>query len=500
MDRDNVIMIITVGTRDVNLDGEIFGNVTYSEKFSELKDAFNGRANTLSIRNGGKIIYENYERYRKRLSFPIIEPIIEHVLGENNKIDKIFIITTDQKENVKDQYRDRDTLFFGKIIEKMIKQKYKKRFSNIECYEVECNNITDLGNMNDEFKKFYNKKLKKYIGNAKLYIDSMGGIDSINTAVMINGILSFQNDCIILHKSEECNMVHPLRFVSSFTLEMDKSRLKKALENYNYIYALEIVKSNKNLSKYEDIIEIIKNRLYFNLDECKRIAHKVEAEALYDDKIRDEIIKNLDEIEKIENSSEGKIKELYFNARIKYIQEQYVDFLLRIFRFEEELVTNYTCKYLGIKQSERYEKINIKNVCCKNNYLKEYLQQKDIEIEMGYNIKIGEAVVNFLIEENKDKDGSKLIEDENILNKCKNVYKLINHLDCLSQLRNKSIGAHGFQPVSKEKIDEKLKELKPISLCIDDVFKEIEENIGDGFYGSSYTRVNNLIINQLDKI
>ncbi|CAB1262768.1 hypothetical protein CLOSBL3_30064 [Clostridiaceae bacterium BL-3] len=503
MDRDNIIMILTLGKRDITLDGKSFDEIIFSDEYNDLQCGFkeNHGKWTLSQRYGGEIILKNYDKYEKRLQFPIVEPMINFVLDEEKRVDKLFIIVTDQDDEI---HKKNDTLYFGKIIEKWIKRKYK----TIKEKEIETvsKNVVNLGDMNNHFKNFYDKKSKKILDDPKLYVANTGGIDAINTAVLINGIMKFKNKCINLYLSQNKKEAIPIYFVSSFILDIEKDKLKGLLRNYNYVTALSIVNSHKSLEKFSVLIELAKNRLYFNLDECKKVINKYCQEMTERNYISYEIDKNLEEIYKIKNDRLYAMRELYVNCRIKYIQEQYVDFLLRMFRLEEALLEFTVVKYILFTNNDEYKISDLTKKIKENGYLEDYLNKYYISEENGKsrtkldwenksNIKILKAIVEFGIKKNKDLNGNILIKDDSILKKVEDIFALTESLDSLSQLRNKSIGAHGFEGISKEKIGDTLKE--KCNSNVDSIFKNIEQIINVKFENSCYDSINNIIIKSL---
>lgn len=499
MGENTITMIITLGKRDVTLDGKVFDSIEYSEEYEDLKEGFrdNHGKRTLSQRYGGVIIHKSYDKYADRLGFPIVDHMIKYVLDCEQQIDKLYIVVTDQDD---DKHKNNDTVYFGEIIKTHLDKKFKYAVKGKE-FKIIKEDVADLGGTNDQFEKFYDKKFKEVSDNDKLYIANNGGIDAINTAVLINGIMRFKTNCINLYLNEDKKNVHPIHFVNSFVLEVEKDKLKKLLENYDYVAALNIVSFNKELEKFKALIEIAKNRLYFNLDECKKIEIDYYSQISKKDYIAREVDTALSEINEIEQNKLASIQELYINCRIKYFQEQYVDFLLRIFRLEEAIARRTVEEYIIYASTNNDDKFSaMTKKINENKYLESYLdscEDKNDELHWrnNCNIKILKEIIKFALMENKAANGETLINDGKIYQEVGKVLELMDCLDCLSQLRNKSIGAHGFKGVSKAKIESELK--NKCDKDIDYIFGIIENLINKKFQDSWYDKVNNTIISNL---
>lgn len=438
----------------------------------------------------------------------MVEPFIKHVVdGTKEFIDNIIFIATDQED---DEFKNDDTLYFAEITKKFLfeQNKEKKKSGNNFLKDINIiklnGNVADLGEMNRSINKIMkcNKNFKNlHLEHTKVYVCNVGGIDAINVSILVNSITKFKDKCIQLYIDKKSHVVYPLDFISELLLDVDKSKLKFYIKNYDYFSCSEIIKEQVKLKKYDVLIQIAKDRLSFNFDKIKEISSKYLENGIENQDIINEVRKNLIEVTQMSEDNLSKIKELYINCRIKYIQEQYVDFLLRIFRLEESLNRYIIEKYLHFNTEKvRHNDFkeltdNIKQNKCLENYLNSYkINGTKLNWENDCNNKILFAILNFIIDENKTVNNAKLIADESSLRIIKNVYDLNNVLNELSELRNKSIGAHGFQGVSKVKIDSVLDEFH---IKIDDLFNYIEQSINVKFEDCCYERMNNLILSNL---
>jgi hypothetical protein len=61
-------------------------------------------------------------------------------------------------------------------------------------------------------------------------------------------------------------------------------------------------------------------------------------------------------------------------------------------------------------------------------------------------------ILDYVLKENKDNDGNTWIMDEKQINLIEDISSFAKKIGRLTELRNNSIGAHGFMGVSKKKL------------------------------------------------
>ena len=224
---EQVVLILTVGMRDVCLSKEYetdYGNTAF-----ELKP-WNKLITIKFPRIGGGIIKNDLTFYSKYLEFPLSEPAFKYILREH-KIDKVFFVVTNQPESV-EHYRKTDTLHFAPIIEFGM----KKAYPQLADTEFETNTVEgDVMKYDEMYKKFEvsNESFLNLPKNTKVYVQFQGGIDSINSPLLLRCIERYPN-IIHLSKSESSKDSEQLRFPNLFVQNLTKHKVISAFKKFDY--------------------------------------------------------------------------------------------------------------------------------------------------------------------------------------------------------------------------------------------------------------------------
>ncbi|MDD4281990.1 MAG: hypothetical protein PHW58_07190 [Candidatus Methanofastidiosa archaeon] len=209
----NEYLIANVGNRDVLLDG--------------------GPIDEPLIK--GKEILEQYEAYEARLSFPLFEKLVR-----NKSYEKIYLIVTDQKGELEDSYRKKDTRYFGEII--------KKAHSTlaIDTFPL-MGNPASYDNAFHSYAPFYETILQAHGDTDSLYYISLsGGTCAQNTASLYHGSIIFGENCQPVHVSEKESDIQYLKAASSIRRKVAVEHAKSSLGRYEYRSAYEQLKNESN--------------------------------------------------------------------------------------------------------------------------------------------------------------------------------------------------------------------------------------------------------------
>lgn len=208
---------------------------------------------------------------------------------------------------------------------------------------------------------------------------------------------------------------------------------------------------SKFLKKYDydavlDILEeagIINGDLYFLIESCQYSVNFEFKKAIQSiEKMSSQMLSRI-EIKKLINNlhnleygePEDILSELIENIKIQIINEEYIDFLGRLYRLKEAL---FKYIFVNTKENKKYKVCMHGKMVSKKNIL--YTLKKKYNI---YNGNLIHGVTNYVQKYvKKTKRMDKVIE---ILNGEK--------LENLIKLRNDSLVGHGFKGVSKEDIE-----------------------------------------------
>jgi hypothetical protein len=460
-------LIFTVGTRDV-LPPDSF---TYEAlaKYLDRDVADNGfpvnhktQKHEFRPRPSGKMVIEHQEKLEPRwplktFKTPIFDSIIKFLQAHNNypPITDIILVATDQPDSVGEHYYNNDTLFFSEII----KKKFESKNNDFKFF---CNNIkiekigNEVSSIDAMYKKFSsiekNKIFKSILDHDIIFLVNQGGIDAINTSVLLKSISLFGDRLRHLTVDERDSMASETKFATTFLFEKDYTALQKLLDNYLYAAVPNLCfgKTVRELAAYAE------HRLHFDFDEASKAVQRIP----------DRTTPRREYNQQLESAKENQLKELILNAYIKFHQRMYVDALLRLFRIGEELLRTGLEKVSGIPyEDHKFHTLYVEGWIAQNSELSNHLdtykvsngQPLDYKNKENGNHTIYRAILEYFAnvkhETIHELDAYLLKSDSSGTDSDD---KKVKGLEELSSLRNKSIAAHNFEPVSLEKIADRL--------------------------------------------
>jgi len=433
------IAFITIGTRDLQVDKNML-----IEKIGEqatqacYRVNYNNREEFVP-RTGAEILLENFSVLdKKRVQLPILEPFLElSLLNHPEGFDKVFLVATNQEKNIAgERYWANDTVGFAQIIKKILdtrKQNGKKLYPQIEIIEVR-ENVIYLDSMFAWFKQqFKGKKFHDLESADRILLFNQGGIDAINYGLLLLSLYSYGSKVQLFNVNEQLGVCTPLEFQQQFGYEQEKKRLVQGLERHDYAAAkyMELPKDLQHMTAYAEA------RLNFDFDTAlQQLGLLSNTHRLW----RDQAIA---EINAVRSNEQSLTIELFWNAHIRLKQEAYVDFVQRYFRIIEQLAKDEVVKFLDFDYNH-----------------KTWLQDFGAFLE-----KPEQASLKVILDQTKVYNGAPLKIDTATIpvlsailsHYYPEMHQFIERLIPLSQLRNKGIGAHGFDPIGKRHILEKLK-------------------------------------------
>ena len=458
-------LIQTLGSRDVKID-----NQALKEKLTPPREIFD-KNNHLYAREGGQFLLDHFDQVKKLCDAPMVRPALEYILQKEPEITGAYLILTDQDPNIAGGFYSRDSVNYGMFIEKWIKTFYEKKVKEITLIKVD-KDVTYL----DQMYQFWSKKLRskpfnKISDASRVYLCNQGGIDAINTAVMLNGINRFGANMVLLNVNEKTGVAASLDFPDQFRQEQIRQEVKALLEHYHYasLGDFEIPEAAKMWACFAH------SRLSFDFEKAQEILADMPKEEY---SLRDSFLETINNL--TSKNAAFLMEELIKNAELKLFQGEYVDFLSRMFRLREELAKN---EGLNALKKEGFEIEDLKK-WDKNfkAFLHEPGQTKLKDFLDHYKTPEGSAL-NYL----KTPPNIPIFEAilEYFYSKDEELLWLLKQFGDLAGLRNKSIAAHGFEGVSRRdmenvleiSVEELVKHLKKYLNVKENPFNEINKII-----------------------
>lgn len=206
--------------------------------------------------------------------------------------------------------------------------------------------------------------------------------------------------------------------------------IRKLIDRYDYGGALDLLKDQG----YEetDVAKIVNSCRYavnFDFKTAKHILSNIPNEN--DHPQIKKMSKNLDQL--IDGYPEAIFSELMENIKFQLVNEEYIDFLGRVYRFKEAIL-----KYIFVINHTEKTRFSLNSIHMEKREILKRLRKK----YRIYNSNLMYGITTYIHRYLKGE--YKFAEVEKILN--------TDHMKDLIELRNDSIVGHGFQGVSIEDI------------------------------------------------
>ncbi len=439
-----MILISNIGNRDIVFDGE------YLERDK--------------VRQLGEELLEAYEEKKERLTYPILEPFMKSFA---DKLKNIYFFVSNQEDR---RVRDSDTIHLGAVIKKWVRQTYNIQV-NVVQYTNDPTNYEKIYHFYCSYFTQENNIIKKA---DRRIISLSGGTPQMNGAlyVILSSLFLEGNEFYSVFAGDLISINHESTINKIF---VKKSCLELLIIN-QYQSIINLLEKN-NIKSIEHLISLLRYaqlRKTFNFDNAKiqfvqflksiPSVHHREYDILLLENISDPI--NL-------------IKELFWNMELSYKNQNYLFLVALIFRLEEALLIEIV-KYLY----KNTISLDLNKKKTHPNFIT-FLEKNDTSLWnsiqainfKGFplnvtNKELSRPVLYFIaklkLDELKEQDKN-ISQVRNLLDLFDRInkysyedmteqqrfekYKDRKSKNCVGDLRNSSIIAHGFASVSKEDIE-----------------------------------------------
>jgi|GEM_PF-2139217 len=447
-------LIITLGTRELLVDRFALESLLTE---SERKEILFAEAKHPMPRPFGALLLRRYDELAEHIKLPIIQPALDYLFEHERAPEKILLVATDQ-HNVEEKFLNNDTINYAKFLQKKLPDIFRSRGYLLETPQIIAVGKNEKVNFYDSmFKHFltriHESEFRTLANMEEIFLLPQGGIDAVNNGLLLNAISAWSTKLKMLSVDEREEKCVPVSFVEQMMSVYNKRVASAMIENHNYaaLENLDIPLKVKLIAKYAEA------RLHFDFEEAQKILLSPDLKNVQP--FIDVQIEDLARLNK--ERTHDLVRELYMNARIKYKQKAYVDFLLRFFRIIEELLRSQALKNLGLSLDFNLQNWEQELSMCFENFsgLKNHLD----------NILIEAKPLNYFNPSIPTFDHLNRYFDDDDTNRVLSLYEKMKNL---TYLRNKSIGAHDFAAVSEAKIQKKLKKKKT---SLGEIFSELDE-------------------------
>ena len=439
-----MIFISNIGNRDVVYNGD------YLERDK--------------VRQIGEEIFNNYKKEKDKLTYPILEPFMR-VFAD--KLKNIYVFVTNQENT---RIRNSDTIYLGSVIQKWISETYKIRVNVVQY----TNNPTNYEEVYNFFTSYFIQEGNIIKKADKRIISLSGGTPQMNGALYV--ILS----SLFLEGNELYSVFEDNLISINHERTINKILVKKS--------CLELL----DINQYQSIMELLEKNNMQNVDPLIFLLKYAQQRKNFDfdnaQKQLDNFLKSIPsanhkdyEILSLENASKpmNLIKELFWNMELSYKNQNYLFLVALLFRLEEALlyeIIHYLfrndisldlnkkkthSKFVDFLENQESDLWNaLQDITIKGIPLK--VKNKELSRPVLFFI----AMLKLNEMRAQDEEGMQIRNILDLFDKINKYcfddltpeqrsdkYKDRTSEVCLGDLRNSSIIAHGFEPVSKEKIE-----------------------------------------------
>jgi len=421
------IFLANIGNNDVGKNGQaLFPKGAGNDVYKKTKEIYEKKQ------------YDGYDAI-------ILEPIISEI-RKDYEIERIYLFATKQ-----DPINPQDTEYAGKIVQEILKKKFGY---NDEIFREKIINRNPADY--DSMFKYYQDEINEITVDdniSTVFISITAGTPAQTTSLLFFAVAKFGMKAQAVYLPRGSNIVKKEKIGEMIYKKFLEERVEELIKKHLYGAAADLSEKFglKNLTEIKELRAKEKRDL-FDFDGATSILNDIK------DMVGGETRTNyLKDIERLENLKKGDekalIKELYENMKRRWEQGAYTDFLGRLFRFEEAVYYYLIHKKFGIDVSIKNKHKDFIDKIKSDKKLFEFLKSKKYG---GKELNIDEHSVDrpllfFVISFYKEEFG--LIV---------RIFDQINDYEgqpdkSLGELRNKSILAHGFEGISKDKIIEKYK-------------------------------------------
>ncbi len=446
---ENNVIICTLGTRDLKLSREPDTIGWLKLHNLEYRPAPDGLLELKNVRQACELLLNNYKTCKEWIRWPIILPGLEFInekSGLNRETPvKFIIISTDQSADnlAADRHKRNDTFYMGELLKHWMKLEYGHLF---DIYNIPVTG--NLVELDTQYKNLW-PKLVQEAGIKKdmhCWLLLQGGIDAINTAVLLRAIAYFDKapEYLTLPEGE----TRPLQsvFPRQVLLSSLRSNLLNSLENENYSAISQMGrKVSDSLCKLADLMQSI---LLLDFQKSRKIIDKLKTDL--------PLRKTAREIDRHFHPDDKFFRQQALMANILWQDRRnaWSSFILRVFTLAENILKPRVEEYLGEEvlydENSGHEQWN--RLLAKNPELLNYLNSVNINRGTLRTDIPGRLVYKFILKYAREHGRPELFTatEETLFNK----------LNQLSLLRNEI--AHYLEGISKDKIEGKLNgKLKP---------------------------------------
>lgn len=438
-----ILVLCNIGLRDVILDGD------------PIKPP----------REMGEQLLKRLDRepdLAEQFSFPIIDPCLRYIFQQypGEKIE-LTLFGSDQLDV---KYNQSDTLYFARLAARLIPNAYPDQSIVVQAEIVDRINPALYDETYERFHELLSDR--KLPDSYPCFVILAGGTPAMNSALLLQGVRHY-GDCLhALYPPPERDPV-PLRVGNQIAFAFREAAVIEHIDRLDFANSLPILAKLNITPGLVGLTDYAAQRLAFNFNRAQKIIEQSyqdgspELRRFISDKLRhnlDDLLQTIDH----EKRWKALLLELFWNAAITWSHRGFADFLGRIYRFQEAVLrylveqTYLLSTDLSPEVREAHQRSWEENLS-EDLKLINYLTSRDINGQKLNWREISRPVYKALLSYLVEVDDNRLISSawfiaQGNMQKFKALYKKVNALDPLIEMRHRTIIGHDFLGVSEEDI------------------------------------------------
>ncbi len=425
------LLLANVGLRDVMLDGQ------------KIEPA----------REQGERILAELETHSARLSLPLITPPVEQSLRQGSQL-RVVLFATNQPEWAPPEHRARDTVHFGKIAAALLETRWSRR--GLE--KVWCESIDGNPSLYDDMVVAFRRQLgsnRRWMREVECcYVCPVGGTPAANLGLVLAAVARFGERCRVLYLPEGESRPRELDLSRQLRQGVARDMAAASLQHYDFEAAAALLEKADAPEWMERFARYAAQRYHFDFEAASSQLEAARRASMEKPDARNHCERTHHELSALmDRQPEARIRELYHNGSMAWGRHEYTAFLGRVFRFQEALYRLMVEELFPGLSTEVDSKESQQRWC---DYveskpgLHQFLNAQQTDGRhldyRGANRTVFAAMIRYGWE------GGENFAAPERLGQMKAACRLLEGLDCLSGLRNKSIIAHGFEGVSEQSV------------------------------------------------
>ncbi|MBZ0168246.1 hypothetical protein MELA_01932 [Candidatus Methylomirabilis lanthanidiphila] len=410
-------------------------------------------------RQQGEQWLKSYETVHDQLDAPILRPGLTRVIEKVGHISQVVLFVSDQSEATEARFRNNDTVFLGELLKRHLPKRFGAKLDTVTVERLHGNPANY-----DAMLNFFAERLPELVpqdGIEVVYVVPVGGTDASNVGLWVNAIRLYRRKVQLLYVMPD-ERVDVLALHVVLLRETFCAQAAAHLSAHDYAALGRLLQAEPDLAQSwaVSLSAYAHHRLHFDFTRAQAELTKAQQIAFGEKRaqigrLQTSLTPFLQRTAAPTSESPDSewtawldrqrqfLGELFIHLQVKADQEQWIEFLGRLFRLHEAILR------FAFEQQTRHNTDgndrrgypDYAKALSADPALQTYLNDKCVKEARPTTYALGLAVEFWVTEHGR---GPELGP----------VRAAAQQMEKLSELRNKSAIAHGYEGVSAAQIEQ----------------------------------------------